>query len=316
MTQIDLHQLPPGVFEARRVVLLAGLDPVTSEGVRFLSERYARRDDVEECAAFAAYNLEEAAWGDVETLRRVGFFPWVEASQELDLALTQALLTFYKATYDHLRRAIELVVVGAFFVSSLSREQDAQAWVRSERETPLFSRALAKLLTLSPYRELHQSTDWATTLKKFYWTLSDVVHVRGIEASFGKLQPTKLRSGGVRAPHFDEACLSMALDTFIDCVRHCSTVLAAANPILLVGLPIDEKFGLNPPISGFYNETQAERLRRLLLPQGREFLDRWISSDPHVQSVHAWFRDRPDLTEAELERQAEEWRRLTEGAGA
>ena len=290
-------------FEARQQAMEEGMKERMSAAVDHARSRYHQRTLLEECVAFAAYNLTDAPSATLELLRKVGFFPWVEAERDFDQALKQAILSHYKSVYDHLRRALELVLVGAYLTSPMVTESEAVAWVRAEEETPMFSRALKRLLSQPRYKALDDATGWSKAIQDFYWSLCDVVHVRGMSASFNSVQPSWVSSGGTYVPAFFAESLDRSLDAFVNTVRHACTVLAVNNPILLVGLPIEEKFGFDPPASGFFNEAQAARLRSLVIEEVKEHFSDVTRCDPEVNSIREWVLNRPDVTDAEFEAQ-------------
>ena len=304
---MDLTKLPDCPFEARQRLLQENMEGRTTSAVLHISEEYRRHSLLVDCISFVSHSLMDAPSSEVRKLRRVGFFPWVEATRELDQAINQALLSNYKVVYDHVRRAVELVLVGAFFTSSVTTEEEAIGWMQSDRETPMFSRALKRLLNLPRYQAFDSATSWSQSLSGFYWQLCDVVHVRGLNASFNAIQPSHSCISGVFLPEYNGPSLDRALDTFVSGVQHIATIVAVSNPILLVGLPIDEKFGINPPASGFFNDVQAARLASLLIPEAKPFLENLIRSDPEIVSVTEWFLEQPDLSDEEFEAQVKQF---------
>ena len=71
-------------------------------------------------------------------------------------------------------------------------------------------------------------------------------------------------------------------------------ILAAYNPVLLVGLPLLQKFADNPPLSGFFEEPQAETLWRLIPAHYHPSLRHIVETDEEVLSVIEWMNDLPD----------------------
>lgn len=265
--------------------------------VAFIRDEFPRRILLEEGLAFAEHNLGEAVSADIESLMRVGYFPWVEAAREFDQAMDLALASHYKAVYDHLRRALELVLVGAFFSSKLTTRAEAVGWTTSNQETPLFTRTLKRVRSLPRFRDLDAATSWGDLLQAFYWKLCDIVHVRGMAASYNSIQPSFHMMGGKCLPAFEAVSLARVLDAFIDSVRHACAIIAGSNPILLVGLPMDEKFGLNGPASGFFNEYQAERFNRLLPDETKAHFIELARLDPEVRAIELDICSRPDVVD-------------------
>ena len=77
-------------------------------------------------------------------------------------------------------------------------------------------------------------------------------------------------------------------------ISHIAVILAAYNPILLVGLPLEQKFADNPPLSGFFNEGQSKLLWELIPPQYHFSLNHIVKTDDEVQSILSWIDGLPD----------------------
>lgn len=294
---MDTPNSPVCPFESRVRLVEAGRAERLAAAVAHIRDEFPQRSLLDECLAFAEHNLDEAVSADIESLMRVGYFPWVEAAREFDQAMDLALSSHYKGVYDHLRRALELVLVGAFFSSELTTRAEAVEWMTSIRETPLFTKTLKRVRSLARFRDLDAATSWGDMLQAFYWKLCDIVHVRGMAVSYNSIQPSFHIMGGKCLPAFDAVSLSRALNAFIDSVRHACAIIAASNPILLVGLPMDEKFGLNGPASGFFNDCQAARFNRLLPDETKAHFVELAKVDSEVRAIELDIRSRPDVVD-------------------
>jgi len=272
--------------------------------VQYVNQQYEWRDELQNAVDFCVHDLMDAPSGDVVSLAKVGFFPWVEAARELDQSLSLILLAHYKHAYDSFRRAIELVVTGAFFVSDSSDHVKARKWMDSERGTPNFKRACDALADLPIFKELNLDHGWADAILGLYWKLSDVVHVKGEANSYNEICPIYSTINGIGEPAFSEKACKLALDSYIETIRHIAVVVAASNPRLLQGLDLDSKFGLNPPASGFFYPSQAERLLSLVPIQFRSYLKHIRDTDEDIKGIREWFESLPDITEDELRVQA------------
>ena len=92
-------------------------------------------------------------------------------------------------------------------------------------------------------------------------------------------------------------------------VSNICCLLSAYNPVLLVELPLDDKFGLNEPISGFYQKIGAELIMDLIPIKYKAFFKDLRDNDTDVQSIIEWMNDLPDLTKEEFENQVKEFNR-------
>lgn len=306
MKELDLMRLPSEAWQRRAVLLLHESEARVAYGVEFLRDRYENRARLEDCRTFIFTDLFDAPRSDWDSLARVWFFPWIEIQNELSEALNHALLTSYKATYDTCRRALELAVVATYFGQKHVAETAGKEWLRAERETPLFTRALPELLKNPTFRDVDRAASWSEELKGFYWRLCDIVHVRGEKSGFEKLQPSSLRATDTFLREYSAASLQAAAGVWIETARHIATIVALGNPVLLVGFDMSAKFGFNPPLSGFFEDGQSERLRGLLLESVAPHLLARIERDDEVRSVRAWIDGRPDISAEEFAEQAKE----------
>jgi hypothetical protein len=305
---MDIKNLPRCPLELRGFLFAESASEVLKLSIPYTREEYHQNNLVIDCIYFVMDDLLDTARSDFDSLGRVWLFPVTEAHSELELALTACLTGMYKSVYDHLRRAVEVTVVGCYFLMEHISESEAKAWLKSEKETPLFSRATRGLEKNERFAGLESSSGWLTELKSFYWHLSDAIHVRGTAYSLQRMQPTVYSFNGVRTLSFSKTHLSHCLDNYILAVRHIAVCRAAENPILLVGLPIEEKFGINGPMSGFFETRQSDALWELLLDKSVPFFRQLVETDEEVKSVKEGFNSLPGISEEELQKQLNEFR--------
>lgn len=304
--EISFNDLPNEPLGRRAQVLQTAIPYLVPRTLTFMRDTYSRAPLLKECVDFVAWHLLDAPPAFLENLAKVWYFPWAEASKELDQVLTACMLTMYKAAYDHLRRSLELVVVGSFFTMEKTPTEKAHAWMVGEDGTPRFARTIERLIEEPHFCDLEERRRFGDSLKELYWSLSDITHVRGIRYGFERIQPLRTSLGACMVPEFDKTALANVLDRYIDVVRHIATIIAAANPVLLVGLDMELKFGFNGPVSGFFDETQADLLHRLILDDCRSVLDDIVEKDAGIRSLISWYESTPDITPEELQKQAEQ----------
>ena len=299
---IDLMKVPSGdPWSCREYLLAESLPFVLEQSKEYILNRYTLREQLETSREFMMHDLTYAPPGDFETLARMWFFPWTEAQDELSGALSHALLGFHRASYDHQRRGLELILVGSFFISEKTTKEDARKWVSSDDGTPYFTRTAERLSEVGLYAGLEAKTGWVNEIKEFYWRLSDISHVRGEQYGLRSIQPWNSHINGVLVPKYSMEALEKSLDSFVATVGYIALLIALANPILMFSLPIYDKHGLNGPLSGFFEEWQVERLRSLIPERHRDALVALAEADPDVESIRKHFDSLPDLPADELE---------------
>ncbi|EML3650470.1 MULTISPECIES: hypothetical protein [Citrobacter freundii complex] len=304
--------LPSDHFEARKMILIESSSAAMQSCVKYINERYERRTLLQDAIKFCSHELTEAPCGDINSLSKVGFFPWVEASQELDQSLSLILKSNIKNAYDSYRRAIELVITGAFFVSDNTDPSKARAWIQSDRSTPNFQRACKDLVKSNYFESLNNKYDWLNDVLSVYWKFCNVVHVQGIDNSFKEISPIYSFINGIGVPAFTEKSCKTALDDYILTVSYIAVIVAASNPFLLQGFDLDKKFGINPPVSGFFYPDQAERLMELIPKKYKPHFKELLEIDENIVGVRSWFESLPDITEEEL---YEQMRQFNNDAG-
>jgi len=213
----------------------------------------------------------------------------------------------YRAAVDHHRRALELVVIGAYFVADHVDAAEGTKWYNSDLHTPHFSRALTSLARTGFCQRIDQRTGWLQLVKDHYWHLSDIAHVKGEANSLQQLSGSIFSFSGFPLPSFDPKSLERSVDLFLETCGHVAAALAVANPALLVGMPLSEKYGENPPI-GFFEDVQAAELKEMLPDAVREGFAREASQEERTKRIREQMESLPDISIEDVLRQVEEWK--------
>jgi len=311
---IDLTKLPDDHFERRRLLLLDGLEDQASSLCNYLAAHYPQRDLLQACSEFVYLDLTDGCKGDADSLVvRLGFFPWVEVEMELGECLNCLILERLKGTMDSLRRALELAVVAAYFSQANVPSKEAREWLASRGNTPFFSKAIKHLAEAPGFCAAQSSWQWADAVKKLYWNLCDYSHCKGLEFSLRALSNGVADVCGVSLLWPKSETRGRIFDLYIEVVQQIATILVLYNPVLMIGLPVDEKFGLWGPASGIFNAAQTARLKRVLPATYRDALAQIAQNDNQAQSICEWVKNMPDLSSEELRTQAAEHAELLKG---
>lgn len=297
-------ELPKERFKLRRDLLLSSMEFVISKTSEYIYDEFLHLEKLERAEIFCQHNLMDAPSSRSNHMEKVGFFPWVESAYELDSCLTVIFEGNYKSAFDSLRRAIELIVVGSFFVLDSEEPEKAKEWMKSKKGTPNFKRSLDALEKSSDYYLSVGGLSWKETLLNHYWRLCDIIHVKGIKNSSIEVSPRSSEIFGISPPIFEKKACFLSLSCYVKTVELIALTLALTNPILLVGFDIDGKFGLNPPISGFYDARQAENLYSLIPEEFRSHVDSIKENDENIASVRRWLDSIADVTEEDLASQS------------
>lgn len=74
--------------------------------------------------------------------------------------------------------------------------------------------------------------------------------------------------------------------------------------MILIGVPFEEKFGIEGPMSGYLNDIQSGMVNSLIPLEYKEYFNQVIENDEEIKSVINYFNLLPDLTEEDLKEQA------------
>ena len=236
-------------------------------------------------------------------LQGVGYYPAIETEMELDYSIKHALIGSYKASFSDLRRALELSVTSIYLTSNQSDQKKAIEWINSCSDTPFFSKMLDKLSKEKRFKDFNDKYEWVKNLKQFYWNLSNFSHNKGRLNGYQQLNKISHRARGTIDPSIKLETLAFFCDFYIKTVEEIVIMLALYNPVILVGLPLDEKFGLNPPASGFYNDHQSDLIHKLIPDQFKQYFIDIANNDEDIKCIIEWINSRPDLTDEDFEEQ-------------
>jgi len=195
----------------------------------------------------------------------------------------------YKASLDNMRRALELVVMAAYFDAFQMTSDKGRMWLDSYAKTPYFRKTVEALSCRSRFHLITNEQNWVEDICNLYYSLCDAIHTKGQKYSLSELQQTNIRMSGTAVPQFNAKKLANVLDLFIRTVQLIAVTLAAYNPILLVKLPYDEKFGENPFLSGFFENGQTELLWTVIPQTYHSCFRKIVETDDEVKSILDWF---------------------------
>lgn len=305
ITPINLTESPREPWFHTAYFFSRATHNVSVRSANWVQNSFEHKDRLRDILDFLSTEFEEGVSGRIDSLERVWFFPWTESARELRYAFANALAGLHRACVDHQRRALELVIVGAYFIADDVDEKAGSGWLKSEVNTPMFTRAMKVLMKDDLCVKLDIATGWSAKTNKHYWELCDTVHVRGYDHSLNNIQDSRTNLAGLVIPSFSPKALQRSLSQLIETAELMHLALALANPILLFGVPLEEKYGLNGPI-GFYTDGQAHALRELLPAAiAQSFID-LAERDSRVESLRRHFDSLPDLSPETLQRQLDD----------
>lgn len=290
-------------LERKGQIFVYGIEERMKGSLEFIKSKYKDIIQLGLSIDFIEYHQSDAVKADIKQLYSVGYFPATETEMELDHSIKHALIGSYKSAFADLRRSLELTLISVFLTSENYDTKKAVNWVMSKSDTPGFSKSLDKLIKHGRFKEFNDKYEWKKNLQEFYWLLSDFSHNKGQLKGYRELNRTNFFTAGTSAPSINYETLETFCDFYIKTVSEIVVMLALYNPMILVGVPLDEKFGLNGPASGFYYEGQAELVHELIPNNYKGYFKNLADNDLEIKSVVDYFNSLPDLTDEDIKEQ-------------
>lgn len=262
----------------------------------YLRENEALANRLEGIRHFGLTTLFDGVPSSFDILRKVGFFPFSEAGMDLEYAIANVLCGANKSAYFNLRSFLELGFTGLYFISQAATEAEGKKWVAGVAFTPFFNRSLKRLLLLPEYANAEPHLSYHQLLRDTYNSISDRTHTRGTPHGHIELNQSN-------QPQFIEKSLIEFIEMAEQCCEALAITLAIQHPIVLIPLPMDDKFGLNPPLYGFLQGYDVDCLKSFISPQRLHWLEAFATNDSDTQGLREWVESQPDLTEEQWQEQ-------------
>lgn len=271
-----------------------------SESMAFLEGQEELLEALE-AMTFASRAMGDLYPATIENLFSGHAFPVMQAQQELETSLQLALEGFYTYSFVGLRTVLELELLGVFFAVDDEAHTEVKSWLRSEEKTPAMAKMLSRLFTIPALIEADRELGLKQRIRDVYDELGGYVHTRGYKFSAAGLNRTNINK-------FNERALRAYVRDAHTVIGLSAAVLVGKYLIGLQSLPLDEKFGLNPPAGGLL-DWGTHWLQQVIPADLLDLLQRLSDEDEETQAIVAWVNDMPDLTEEQMKEQSEWWDR-------
>ena len=228
------------------------------------------------------------------------FFPLAQAMDELRNCGALAHVGFYHHAIAGLRWVLELGMLSVYWDRADTAERLVQKWLRSIEKTPFRKNVLQGLEEIPNVARYCKQSTYIADFNRVYKELSNYQHVRGVRYS-----SRHLSHGNVT--RFQVIAFEKWADLTFQVVRLVTTVHLLKYPVGLQETWIDQKFGLNPPMGGFLNPWQVDRLRSLFGSDDLAMLQAISDTDPEARKLAEEIAAMPDLTTEQRELQELRW---------
>jgi hypothetical protein len=302
MKTSKLEDIPKDVFEQRGVFFLEGIGDRVKTSNDFLKNEYGRKLELYECTKFMDYVYQDAFIGN---LNYHGDYPVIESHFQFDYSIKHALSGSYKAAFDHLRSIFELTVLNIYFsiekvsikidesnlekhteefINKLKTEKN---WFYSEIDTPFFSTMISKIRNIDRIVDFDKEFNWLESFKGLFKQLSNITHTKGFKNGIYGMNQINNRINNSSYHSVNTESLSFYFDVLIEIIENIAVLLSLYNPIILVELPIQEKFGDNYPI-GFLLPNQVKILNSIIPEKYQAYFDILKQKDEEVLGKKYW----------------------------
>ncbi len=273
-----------------------GLSKSFEESCTYLESHNALQDRLKTLCYLVPGTLFDSSPSDFDSLSKIGYEPFSEAQTDFRLAVAFMLQGAYKTAYHHLRSLFELYIVGVYCLLPTTSKETARAWLLGNGDTPFLKKMIKALFREPNFQFAEHRFQFKAGVLDTYRLLCNYVHSGGPKYRHRHLT-------GANCPRFNPQSLEQGIADIHQVLGDVCTVFVLHTPVLLKPLPVEQKFGINGPISGYLEEGQVEQIRFAIGASRIKDLDELVAADPGVKAIEEWFHSRPDISEEELKRQ-------------
>jgi hypothetical protein len=258
------------------------------------------KETIEKLFWFSEDVFSECHPSDFENVFKASSFPANEAPEELKYSIFLAKGGLYKHAYIALRNFLELSLVCFYFL--ILEKYEGKKWLRGEENTPFKRRILRVLFNNKKFIEIDKIVNLKEKIDDNYNYLSNFCHTKGRPFSHQDLNRANY-------PNFIDSSFKQYIEKVLDICDIVITCFVSINPIILFPLPIEQKFGLNGPMSGFLEENQVEVLFFLLKEESQRHLFDIYENSDEITSIIQGINSMPDLSDKELHEQVKQFKK-------
>jgi hypothetical protein len=303
--------------------LLVGLRKGSPEAISFLQE-YKDKEKLYRCSDFMDYVFLDAFKIGFKEINKHGGFPSIEASHQFDYSIKHALSGSYKAAFDSIRSCLEMTLLsvhcalekhisddGGFLLlpmeEILAALRNDKNWLRSQSTTPFFSFMLKTIKGNRRFSDFDTLHNWFEELKGNYYIISDFTHINGLKKGSQELNNINSYFFSSSFHNVNLRSFETFLGILIRTIENIGILVSLYNPILLIDLPLEDKFGINEPV-GFIHPGQSAMLNHIIPDHYKSYFEKLKVEDEEVIGISQWVNSMPNLTEGEFNIQIESFR--------
>jgi hypothetical protein len=232
----------------------------------------------------------------MESLWSGHFFPYKESWEELQISYNLCAQGLYKQSMVSLRSAFELGLLSVYWNLNDDGHKIIGDWVRSKSRTPFSNNIWNKIKHHHNFQSYQQSHDIKQRIDDL-GHLHDYVHTNGYKFSNST---GRLKSN---FQTFEESSFRMWFESFQEVVEILCILHLIKYPIAVIRYDYSLKFGIDIPSFGGVEESDIERLERIISPESFSTIEQIANNDPQVQALFNSIKEMPDMLGEQLEEQ-------------
>lgn len=271
------------------------IEKVHSKSQSFLDENIKLRSQIA-THLWAYYQIGNLIPQTKKNLLSGHYFPYLESYYHLECSFELCLEGFYTYSLLALRSVLELGALQVFFAIDDSEYEEIRPWFTSKIETPRFRRIISNFKRIEKYDKFNNMFKIDQRILKKYSEISDIVHTRGYYHSSRVFSKANYNM-------FLETSLKKYCEFMFSVVSDLVIILLLKYPIGLQPIPLSQKFGLNGPMGGFLESHDVKLISSIIKPEEKKFLKELSDKDSEVMDIVNFFKELPNLTEEEWEKQ-------------
>lgn len=280
--QMDFNNIPEDNFEKLAYLSTYNIENRKIEGLDIIN-KYPENNVILNIFNFVYDTWFDTIPGNYSIHKKVGFIGLNQAKIDFSTCFEQLITTNYRSSFDSLRRMYEMAVLQVYLSLDFVSEKEATEWKESENRTSGFTQMCKKIVNDDKFSNFNKSFDLLNNATKAYWKVCDIIHIKGISKSYMDFDNLSLIIDEIPIKKNNEKHIYNILDSLIEIFRVIVSLYTLNNPIILIGLPLFEKFGSNLPMSGFLNYSQSKNIWDILDIKYQAYFKHILESDESVK---------------------------------
>lgn len=162
---------------------------------------------------------------------------------------------------------------------------ETRQWLTGKIETPFIKKFKNYIFDIPNFKQFSAKTDFLSNIETLLKEINNIIHNKN------------------RISYSSEKIFDYFLDSFIKTCENIAIMLVLFKPVILLDLPIFQKFGFNAPID--FDDLKPEIFKKIISDNSFKILNEIAINDDNSISIKKWIINLPDLSKEEIEKSAD-----------